>query len=246
MLFVVCSTTVAQNVDALFEDANNFYKNENYKQALDLYKQIESTQKVSSELYFNLGNCHYLLNQLALSIYNYEKALRLNPLNEDAKNNLLIAKKLTIDRIETLPQTLLQKINNRFIQKLHYNTWAYFSVLFSALSCLFFILFYLSHMPTKKRLFFSISLICFSFLIISLYVSYRQFNLFKNKKEAIVFALEIPVKNAPTVNSDQIFTLHEGTKIFVLDTLDDWKKIKLADGKIGWLKGDAIQIIDNF
>lgn len=79
------------------------------------------------------------------------------------------------------------------------------------------------------------------FLIISFSITYNQFYFDKNNKEAIVFAEKISVKNAPTMNSEEVFILHEGTKVFVLDALDNWKKIKLADGKQGWINAKEIK-----
>jgi SH3-like domain-containing protein len=63
---------------------------------------------------------------------------------------------------------------------------------------------------------------------------------------AIIFSEKSEVKNAPTMNSDKIFTLHEGTKVLVLDTVDNWKKIRIADGKIGWISTEEIKIIHKF
>ncbi|MDZ7613016.1 MAG: SH3 domain-containing protein [Flavobacteriaceae bacterium] len=57
----------------------------------------------------------------------------------------------------------------------------------------------------------------------------------KSTKFAIVFSAQVNVKNAPTMNSEPNFTLHEGTKVQIMETLDNWKKIKIADGKIGWM-----------
>jgi SH3-like domain-containing protein len=48
------------------------------------------------------------------------------------------------------------------------------------------------------------------------------------------------------MNSDKIFTLHEGTKVLVLDSVDNWKKIRIADGKIGWISTEEIKIIHKF
>ncbi|WP_299156770.1 tetratricopeptide repeat protein [uncultured Tenacibaculum sp.] len=243
LLFFTTNLVSAQTVNELFTNANTLYKEGKHQEAIELYNQIESTGKVSSELYFNLGNAYYKLNQVAPSIYNYEKALLLDPLNEDAQNNLIIAKRLTLDRIEELPKSIFQKINNNFLQKFSYNTWAIFVVLLSFLASFLFLMFYFSYTPNKKRFFFTTSTISFILLITVLTITFTQYNQSKNNIEAIVFNYEIEIKNAPTDDSDVIFTLHEGTKVKVLDTVDEWKKIKLIDGKIGWVKSDAIKVL---
>ena len=84
----------------------------------------------------------------------------------------------------------------------------------------------------------------FIFLFITLFITLNQYSFYKNNKEAIVFAEKTEVRNAPTFNSEEVFTLHEGTKVIVLDAIDNWKKIKLADGKIGWIIANEIKLIE--
>lgn len=243
LLAISLGSTYAQSNRTLFEEANTFYKEGQYQKAIDSYRAIEKNDSISSTLYYNLGNCYYKLNEVANTIYNYEKALLINPLNSDAANNLIIAKKLTIDRIESLPQTLLQKINHQFLKKLSFNQWAWLSVIFSVLGAILFLLFYFSSISNKKRIYFVSSILSFLLLATSLTIAYNQYQLVKNKKIAIVFSTKSSVKNAPTENSDEIFELHEGTKVQVLDKVDSWKKIQLADGKVGWIDGNDIKIV---
>ena len=84
-------------------------------------------------------------------------------------------------------------------------------------------------------MFFTTSILSFLILVITLTITYSQYNQSKNTIEAIIFSEIIKVKNAPTKDADQLFTLHEGTKVSILDNVDEWKKIKLVDGKIGWV-----------
>ena len=246
LLLLIANVLNAQDEQKIFESANEMYKQQNYEKAIEYYKTLEKYNLISSELFYNLGNSYYKLNKVGPSIYYYEKALKLNPLNKDVQNNLVFARRLALDNIEELPKTVFQKLNSRYLQKLSYNQWAIVSIVFCALGSLLFLLFYFSNQPRSKRTFFVTSLISFLFLIISLTITYNQFSYFKNNKVAIVFAEETEVRNAPSLNSEEVFTLHEGTKVIVLDTIDDWKKIKIADGKIGWIIADDIQLLDNF
>ena len=246
LLLIIANSVTAQNVDSLFVSANNLYKNGKFNEAILLYKKVESKALVSSELYYNLGNSYYKLNKVGPSIYYYEKALKLNPLNEDVKNNLIFAKRLALDNIEQLPQTLLQKFNTNYLQKLSYNQWAIVAIIFSVLASLLFLLFYFAEGSSKKRFYFTTSIVSFIILITSLFITYNQYNLSKNKIEAIVFAEKTDVRNAPTLNSEEVFTLHEGTKVFVLDGVDNWKKIKIKDGKLGWVIASDIKLLNDF
>ncbi|CAI8363890.1 MAG: Uncharacterised protein [Flavobacterium sp. SCGC AAA160-P02] len=246
LLLFVSQFVASQSAEGLFKKANEQYKLENYNEAIKTYKEIEELRLISSEMYYNLGNCYYKLNQVAPAIYNYEKALLINPLNEDASNNLVFAKRLTIDNIEELPKSIFQKIDETIIKKLSYNEWAIISVIFSFLGCGLFFLFYFSYTPTKKRIFFITSLLSFFLLILSSVFTIKEHSYTQANIEAIIFVEESEIKNAPTSNSDTIFKLHEGTKVKVLDTLDRWKKIKIADGKIGWIDTNQIKLLSIF
>lgn len=235
LFLCISSVSFAQNSNELFATANALYKNGKYQKAIKIYTQIKDSNKVSSELYYNLGNCYYKLNKVAPTIYNYEKALRLNPNNKDAQNNLIFAKRLTLDRIEALPKTVLQQFNESVLQKLSYNSWGVLSILFSILTAVLFLLFYFAYHSSKKKMFFTTSIISFILLVTTLAIAFNQYNLSKNKIEAIIFTEKTTVKSEPTKNSDKAFTLHEGTKVNVIDAVDDWKKIRLTNGKIGWL-----------
>jgi len=245
LFLIIASSLTAQNADSLFETANNLYKEGKIEQAIESYREIESKNLISSELYYNLGNCYYKLNKVGPAIYNYEKALLINPLNEDVKNNLIFAKRLALDNIEELPKTVLQKFNQNYLQNLSYNQWAIVVVILSIIASLLFLLFYFANVPARKRFYFATSIFSFMFLISSIFITYNQYNQSKNKIEAIVFSEKTDVRNAPTLNSEEIFTLHEGTKVSVLDAVDNWKKIKLVDGKIGWIIADNVKLLVN-
>ena len=246
LLWIVANSVSAQNADSLFVAANNFYKNGNFETAIENYQKIASQNLISSELYYNLGNSYYKLNKVGPSIYYYEKALQLDPLNEDVKKNLVFAKRLALDNIKELPKTFLQKLNTDYLQKLSYDQWAILVIVFSIVGSILFLLFFFEERPSKKRLYFATSVGSFLFLISSLLITNKQYHLSKNNTEAIVFADKTEVRNAPTLNSEKVFTLHEGTKIIVLDRVDNWKKIKLADGKIGWIIASDINILKSF
>ena len=246
LLLVIANSISGQNADSLFVSANELYRNGAFEEAIKKYKEIETLDSVSSELFLNLGNAHYKLNKVGPTIFYYEKALKLDPLNTDVKNNLIFAQRLALDNIKEVPKTIFQKFNSTYLQKLSYNEWAIVVVLFSFLTALFFLLFYFSYSPTKKRIYFTTSILSFIIFIFTVFITFNQYKQTKNKKEAIVFAEKTEVRSAPTLNAEEIFTLHEGTKVMVLDTLDNWKKIKIADGKEGWIIANEIKLLNNF
>ena len=233
----------SQTTHELFSEANNLYKTEEYSKAIDLYLSIEEQGLESGDLYFNLGNSYYKLNKVAPSIYYYEKALKMNPLHKDAKTNLTFAKRMTIDKIDTLPESFLQRISKNIIQKLPYDTWAIIAVIASFLASILFLVYRYSYTTRRKLLYFNSTILTVVILILSVIFAFEKFDIDQKNRTAIIFSPKTDIKNAPTSSSDEIFELHEGTKVLILDELDDWKKIKLSDGKIGWLSSQDLKEI---
>lgn len=242
-LLLLSTIGFSQTAYQLFDKGNELYKLGQYQEAIEVYEQIEELEVQSDELYFNLGNSYYKLNMVAPSIYNFEKALKINPTNEDAQINLDFANKLALDAIEVLPKTVFQKFSENVIYKLPFGSWAILAIVFSFLGAILFLLYHFSYSSGKKILFFNTSLLSAVLLTITTVFAYRAYSFEENTTMAIVYEKETEIKNAPTFNSDTIFELHEGTKVQVLDEIDDWKKIKLADGKIGWIVGENIKEI---
>lgn len=233
--------TYATQADSLFANANRLYQTEKYSEALDLYKEIEKHNITTDDLLYNIANTYYKMNKVAPAIYYYEKVLQQSPNHTDAKFNLAFAQRMTIDNIEPLPKTLFQKIKQNVVMKLTYNYWAWLAVGLSFLFALLFLLYHFSYSPSSKRLFFVTSIIS-AFLALSIiFIAYQNYEHVQSTQEAIVFAQQTQVKTAPTVSSEISFELHEGTKVNVLESLDNWKKIRIEDGKMGWIVADDIK-----
>lgn len=224
-----------------FEKGNDLYQKGKYEQAISEYESILATKQHSAELYFNLGNCYYKLNKVAPAIYNYEKALVLNPDDAEIANNLKFAQKLQIDEIKVVPQVGFSKMVHDFTSIFHYNTWAWISVGLATLFLLCFSGYYFSRLTFSKRVFFFGMFALLFLLLISVSSAISEKDHYEREKPAIVFAEIVLVKSEPQSASNTVFTLHEGTKVFVLEALDNWKKIQLTDGTEGWIEKTAIR-----
>lgn len=233
----------SQTQDKLFAEANTFYKEANYERALGVYLAIEEEGLVSTDLYFNLGNTYYKLDKVAPAIYYYEKAIKMDPTNEDAIFNLAFAKRMTIDVIEELPKTVFQRFSVNVIQKISFDTWALIAVIASFLASLLFLLYHFSDATRKKLIYFNTTIIAVTVMLISLFFAFNNYKTVQNNRTAIIFESKVEVKNAPTTSGEEVFILHEGTKVVILDELDNWKKIKIADGKVGWMSDKELKEI---
>lgn len=235
----------SQNM-ALFEQGNALYNDGKYQDAINKYQAILETDVHSAELYFNLGNANYKLNNIAPSIYYYEKALQLKPNDKEIINNLNFAKNMTLDAIDVIPEVGLSKVLNNVSNALSFDLWAIFSVCFVILAVALFINYIMSGGTKTKRFSFTFGFACLFLMIGSLISAFHKYNLDKSDNPAIVFAQETKVKSEPNLRSEEAFRLHEGTKVQVLDTVENWKKIKLSDGKMGWVSAEDIKLLNRF
>jgi tetratricopeptide (TPR) repeat protein len=241
ILALVFSTFLVAQNSSVFEEANALYNTGEYTIAIEKYKSIIAKNQHSAEIYFNLGNAHYKLNNIAPSIFYYEKALQLSPNDKDIKNNIAFAKNMTIDSIDTIPEVGFSKVINSIINSMSFDAWAKLTVALIFLFVILILMYYFSYRTTQKRLAFVGGFIVLFLCLIALTFSFQKFSIDKNNKHAIVFIQESRVKSEPNLRSEEAFRLHEGTKVKILDTINDWKKIKLSDGKIGWIRNDDIK-----
>jgi tetratricopeptide (TPR) repeat protein len=224
-----------------FETGNQFYQKENYQAAINSYESILNSGKHSAEVYFNLGNCYYKLNKVAPAIYNFEKALLLNPNDKDIQTNLDFARKTTIDDIKVVPKVGFQKLIQDVTSKYHYDTWAWITVTLAFVFLLFFVGYYFSQTTLLKRVFFIGMFLFLLAIVVSVSSAIYEKNHYENEKPAIVFAETTAVKSEPKMASPDAFVLHEGTKVYVLESIANWKKIELTDETTGWIQADAIK-----
>ncbi|MFD1615986.1 tetratricopeptide repeat protein [Gelatiniphilus marinus] len=245
LAFLYSTLAFPQN-ETLFEQANTLYNQGKYAEAIDKYTAILETGNHSTALYFNMANAHYKLNNIAPSIYFYEKALLLSPNDKEIKNNMAFAKNMTIDAIDIIPQSAISKLVKNATNIMGFDAWAKTSVAFALCFVTLFLIYYFAYSTLKKRLAFIGFITSLFLLCMSLGFAFHKFNIDKNNKPAIVFAQESKVKSEPNSRSAESFRLHEGTKVQVLDTVNQWKKIKLADGKTGWISAKDIKLLHDY
>lgn len=238
-------SALAQN-EALFKSATEAYNAGEYQAAVDNYLEIIDNGQHSAELYYNLGNAYYKLNQIAPSIYYYEKALLLKPNDPEIKNNLGYAQNMTLDAIDQMPKTGLSKIYDNIIGVLSFDQWSYIAVVFMLLFVVLYIAFYYFRYSSRKRTAFVVSIVCLFLGITAVVFAYLQYDAFESDRPAIVFSKESSVKSEPNKKSQEAFALHEGTKVNVLDQLDDWRKIRISDGTTGWIPAEDIKLLKDF
>ncbi len=236
----------AQENNTLFNTATKAYNDGHYEAATESYLKIIENGQHSAALYYNLGNAYYKLNQVAPSIYYYEKALLLKPNDAEITNNLAYAKNMTVDAIEEMPKTGLSKIYKSIVGDMSFDQWSYIAILLIILFVLAYIAFYFLKYANQKRIAFISSITALFLGIFALIIAYIEYADFKADQPAIIFSEEVVVQSEPNNRSAETFRLHEGTKVNVLEKLNDWHKIQIIDGKTGWVTSNDIKLLKDF
>ena len=246
IFLIVPFVLLGQNLEANFETGNDHYANGRYQEAIDAYKSILDAGQESAALYYNLANAHYKLNNVAPSVYYYEKAKQLSPADADIQNNAAFAENMKIDAIDTLPENTVKKTMNKVIDTFTIDGWAITAVIFIILAVLLCIGYFFAYTAGRKRLLFITGTIALLLGIMSVVFAYSAFAKASSDNPAIVFIEEVEIKSEPKLASTTAFTLHEGTKVQVLETVTDWSRIQLSDGKVGWIPSSDIKLLNNF
>lgn len=245
LFLFLASISLAQN-DYAFDKGNVLYNEGKFQEAISVYESILETKVHSAELYFNLANSYYKQNRVAPSIFYYEKALQLSLNDADIKNNLAFAQNMTIDAIEKVPEVGFSKLVKSITNRYSYDTWAMLSVICAVMFVILFLTYYFSFTTYKKRISFVSSSVALSLMFITLFFAFQKNAADLKNNPAIVFSQESDVKAEPNLRSESAFQLHEGTKVQVMDSYNEtWTKIKIANGKTGWIASEDIRLLND-
>lgn len=243
LLFFYTLIVRTGEIEHQFDLANQHYRNSEFGKAAEIYENILNNGFHSPELYYNLGNVYFKLDNIAAAILYYERAKLLSPSDEDINFNLKIANLKVVDKIETIPKVFfiewwynLTNVNNS-------SEWSKFSIIFLWTVLLSFVILKIVKSIALRKLTFILGIIFLFMSFLTLGFAYTQYKNENSKASAIIFAQNVTIKSSPDISGKDLFILHEGVKVEILDSVENWKKIKLADGKIGWIPGDALRII---
>ena len=227
------------NVENIFSQANELYNKGSYIEAINNYKEIIKNDFHSAELYYNLGNAYYRLDSIASSVYYYEKALQLNPNDREIIDNLALVNKTLVDEIDPITTPLIESILKSLSNIFYFETWGYISIFFSFLIVALFLSYYFANSSRIKRLTFVLLCISSILMLASLINGNKGYDNYVNNEYAIIYSYETDLKTEPNFRSETLFMLHEGTKVQVIENYNNWIKVRLVNGQIGY-----IQLID--
>ncbi|WP_413513731.1 tetratricopeptide repeat protein [Myroides odoratus] len=243
VLFSVCIYAQPTAWQKTFDKVNETFQKEHFKEAIDGYLALAKLYDNSPELYFNLANAYYKTGEYINAVYYYEKALKLAPTLQEAKTNLNFAKEHLEDDITLIQEYDKADIAHQSLGKLSADQWAILATISSVALLICFMVYYISHNSTFKRLLFVGMLLSSLLGIGCIYAASFESNYTKNTEMGIVFAAKTEVKEEAKSTSTTLRELHKGTKVFILERNALWIKIRLENQEVGWINKDAIQEI---
>ena len=232
-----CSLLLAQSD---FDIANAAYADGRYAEAATLYQTLIDEQP-NATLYYNLGNAQFKQGELAQAILNYERALRLNPNHKDAQYNLKFAQSRITDNI--VEQDFFLSSWARVIRNnLRERTWLTLSIVLFFIGLIGIMLFLLGRETWLRKTAFHIAWLT---LLFSLITGLNAASLHKRdtlRNEAIITQGVVNAKSSPDRSGTDLFTVHEGTKVTIRETLGEWCNIRVGNNE-GWIKQQNMERI---
>lgn len=234
---------IADEASQIFEEGNRFYLQAKYAEAIAQYEKVIERDNESGELYFNLGNAYYKSGKIQKAILNYERAKQILPGDEDIQFNLQLANLQVTDKIDAVPKLFVYRWFDSLIAMFSLATMGWIVYTFFLLTLAAFAYFLFAPTYLQKRVSMFIGFVFSAALILTMIgfavQSYKE----SNTEFAIVMADVTNIKSAPDSKGNDLFVLHKGLKLQVLDSVNHWRKIRLADGKVGWIPENDCEII---
>ena len=224
-------------------EADSAYVHGQYQQAIRDYEALLK-QGASAELYYNLGNAYYRTENIPEAVLNYERALLLSPGDRDIRFNLQIARSKTFDKIVPESEMFFVTWYRSLVSLMSVDGWARTALVALALTIVLLLVYLFSYrIWLRKAGFFGGVVLLLLFVGANIFAWQQKKDLL-NRKGAIIFAPAVTVKSTPAVNGTDLFILHEGTKVVITDgSMRDWKEIRIADGKEGWIESKHLRVI---
>jgi tetratricopeptide (TPR) repeat protein len=232
-----------ERMESMMVQANQAYADSDYERALSIYDSVLSSGFESAALYFNSGNTHFKLGNIPAAILYYEKAKKMDPTDEDVLFNLELANSRIIDKMEPLPEFFLKTWFRSVRDIFPSDQWAKILVIFFIFS-LAGIFFFISARSVLIRKISFWSAVASLFIVIASFIfSYNGYREYSVQSSGIIFTPTVTVKSSPNESSVDLFVIHEGTKIFITDTIEGWTEVRLSNGNVGWVRTNTYRFI---
>lgn len=225
-------------------DADSAYIQGDYLTAIRIYESVIENQGVNATLYMNLGNCWLKRDEIAKAILNYERAYLIDPSDPDIRFNLELARTKTVDKVNPVNQLFIVVWFKKLLAVLDVNGWAVLTVILFALTVFLVGILLFSKKSGIRKISFSFSVFFLLLSILSFIFATTQMGNIKERDTAIIMSPSVTVKSTPTSAGTDLFIIHEGRKVKILDSsMKEWVEIRLEDGNTGWIPVNVMEII---
>ena len=225
-------------------DADKLYEQEKYEEAAAAYRQIINNEGTAAALYYNLGNSYYKLDDIPNAILSYERALRIDPSDEDTRANLALARSKTSDKVTPPSEMFFVTWWKNLCNSLSIHTWTTVAITTFILMLLGILTYmFVSNITLRKVGIYGAIVLFFAVLLANL-CAFSQHLMIRNHADGIIFSPAVTVKSSPSESSTDLFIIHAGSKVEILDnTMQDWYEVKLEEGKQGWVPAITLEVI---
>jgi len=235
--------TFGADPEIIAAKANKAYTDGFYANAVELYKSVIAAGYESPDLYYNLGNACFKQNDFASSILYYEKARKLDPGNEDVNFNLRIANTKITDKIEPIPELFYKRWYKKLIESFSVNNWSKLGLVCLFLGLVAILFYFISKLLFMRKAGFWLGIIFVLLSLFSFLFAWQGYDEIMHRKEAIIFSPTVTIKSSPDEKSIDLFVLHEGSKVELIDNIGTWYEIRIANGSVGWLSASSVEKI---
>lgn len=246
ILFLLLATlSFAQKgtVETLQKQASEAYKNEKYDEATNLYLKLNKMGE-SADVCYNLGNCYFRQDDIAHSILWYERALQMDPSDDDVRANLMFVQTKTVDKIVSEEDIFFVRWFKTMLVSQTITTWTLCGIMFFALMLVGVLLYIFAEQIVMRKLGFFGGMVMFLLCLLANTFAWQQSRMQSTHNRAVVMETAVTVKSTPSDNGTDLFLLHAGTTMTILDSsIPGWAQIRLSNDKEGWLPVEAIEKI---
>ena len=235
---------VAEGTAVTKENADSAYARQQYQQAAKDYEEVISRNGESADLYYNLANAYYRMDNIPMAVLNYERALLLSPGDGDIRFNLDMARSKTIDKITPESEMFFVTWFKAAVNIMSADAWAVAAVVALAIAIVMLLIYLFAYRIWLRKLGFFSGIAALLLFITANIFAKIQHDQLTNRTGAIIMQSAVSVKSAPANSGTDLFILHEGTRVEIVDSqMKDWKQVKVADGKQGWVPARSITVI---
>ncbi len=224
--------------------ADSLYAKEQYAAAATVYQKVIDKYGVAPELFYNLGNCYYKLDETAKAILNYERAQLLDPSDSDIKANLALARAKTADKVTPDSEMFFVLWWRGLTNMMKISDWMVVAFTAFVLMLVGILVYAFMTVVRYRKIGAYGALVCLAISLVANLGALSQYMTVIHRDYAIVMTPAVTVKSSPSGSSTDLFVIHEGSKVEVLDSsMKEWREVKLEEGKVGWVRVSDLEVI---